>query len=171
MFLTTGWGTLEPHFSSVWIEPGHRWLTPFTTGVPLVADQLLARLSLPHVDLLVMTINGAIWDGTARPFFNGDVAQLRSTWHRLGTLPVNVLDERVPGIAAIQCICDGPTGVRDSTLTPMYRDACFHQFFNQWESAFLDMYGPSDAHNNLYLIVHGGELTHRPSMMKSLVPP
>ena len=157
-FLTTGWGTLEPDYSTVWIEPGHRWTTPFTIGLPLVAERshLLTRLALPHIELLVVTVNGVIWDGAARPFFNGDVIQLRSTWHRLGTLPVNALDDRIHGLLAIQCGCDGPTGVRDSSLTPLYRDACYHQFFRQWETAFLERFGPSDVYNNLYLVVHGG---------------
>ena len=157
-FLTTGWGTLEPAYSTVWIEPGHRWTTPFTIGLPLVAERshLLTRLALPHIELLVVTVNGVIWDGTARPFFNGDVIQLRSTWHRLGTLPVNALDDRIHGLLAIQCGCDGPTGVRDSSLTPLYRDACYYQFFRQWEAAFLERFGPSAVYNNLYLVVHGG---------------
>ena len=159
VFLTTGWGTLEPDFSSVWIEPGHRWSTPFTLSLPLVAHRghLLSRLSLPHMELLVATVNGVIWDGTPRPFFNGDVIQLRSTWHRLGTLPVNVLDDRTHGIAAMQCGCDGPSGIRDASLTPLFRDTCLHQFFCQWEDAFLAAkFGPSTIFNNLYLIVHGG---------------
>ena len=156
IFLATGWGSAEPFYSSVWIEPGHRWQTPYMVSLPLHADrhQVLMRISIPHVDLLVLTVNGVIWDGAARPFHNGDVIQLRSTWHRLGSLPVNIVDDRLPGIAALQCCCDGPTGF--ASLSPPLRDACIYQHFDAWAEPFVHTFGPSDCFNNFYLIVHGG---------------
>ena len=92
-FWLTGWGTLEPAFVSVWIEPGHRWPTPFVVSVPNHASrrQLLACINLPDVDRLAVSIDGILRDGWARFFHNGQVIQLRSTWHRLGTLPTHAL--------------------------------------------------------------------------------
>ena len=156
LFLATGWGSMEPFYSSVWVEPGHRWQTPYMVSLPLHADrqQVLARISLPHVDLLVITVNGVIWDGAARPFHNGDVMQLRSTWHRLGSLPAHIADDRVLGLAALQCGCDGPIGF--PSLQPSLRDACIHQHFATWAETFTHDFGPSDHLNNFYLVVHGG---------------
>ena len=156
LFLATGWGSMEPFYSSVWVEPGHRWSTPFMVSLPLHANrqQVLRRISIPHVDLLVMTINGVIWDGAARPFHNGDVIQLRSTWHRLGSLPVHIVDDRLLGVAALQCRCDGPAGF--ASLSSPLRAACVQQHFAAWAEPFLRTFGPSDWCNNFYLVVHGG---------------
>ena len=160
IFLATGWGSTEPFQSSVWVEPGHRWATPFMISVPLLASrpQIEALITLPDVGLLVMTVNGVIWDGTERPFHNGDVLQLRSTWHRLGSLPIHVLDERLRGIAAAQCHCDGPVGVRDLCDAPRRRDPKIRQHFADWLESFQAAPSPSHEFNNFYLVVHGGPL-------------
>ena len=129
-------------------------------SVPLLASrpQIEALVTLPDVGLLVMTVNGVIWDGTERPFHNGDVLQLRSTWHRLGSLPIHALDERLQGIAAAQCHCDGPVGVRDLCDAPRRRDPKIRQHFAEWLESFHAAPDPSHEFNNFYLVVHGGPL-------------
>ena len=126
VFLATGWGSLEPRCVSVWIEPGHRWEAPYVTSIPNHVDrrQLLRRVPLPDIHSLVITIDGVIWDGQGRFFHNGQVIQLRSTWYRLGTLPVHALEERVQGINALHHGCHGPTCVKDADLSPSARAFC-----------------------------------------------
>ena len=48
VFLTTGWGSLEPRSVAIWIEPGHRWQEPFVTSVPNHAsrEQIFTFLEL-----------------------------------------------------------------------------------------------------------------------------
>ena len=162
VFLLTGWGTLEPEFVSVWIEPGHRWPTPFVSSVPNYASrrQLLSTISLPDTEHLVITIDGILWDGQARFFHNGQVVQLRSTWHRLGTLPTHLMEDRILGLVALHFECHGPVGIREASSSTAQRRSLIQRHFTQCLAPFMENFAPSDAFNSIYLIIQCGPVLH-----------
>ena len=153
---------------SVWIEPGHRWEAPYVTSIPNHVDrrQLLRRVPLPDIHSLVITIDGVIWDGQGRFFHNGQVIQLRSTWYRLGTLPVHALEERVQGINALHHGCHGPTCVKDADLSPSATAFCIKGHFKERLVPWIHDFAVSSTLNNIYLVIQSG-----PTLFLSLQTP
>ena len=158
VFLTTGWGSLEPRSVAIWIEPGHRWKEPFVTSVPNHAsrEQILACVRIPGIERAVLSIDGVIWDGTPRFFHNGEVLQLRSTWHRMGSLPNHLVGDRIWGLFAMHCGCYGPARIRHAPLCGEARTRHTRGHFDAWLTPFMDRFLPSSTFNNIFLVVQTG---------------
>ena len=158
IFLLTGWGSLEPRSVAVWIEPGHRWQEPFVTSIPNHASraQILACIRLPGLDAAVITIDGVIWDGRPRFFHNGEVLQLRSSWHHLGTLPTHLVSDRVLGLLALHCGYHGPARVRQDPLHGPALARHSRQHFDTCFRPVMERFLPSVTCNNIFLVVQTG---------------
>ena len=158
IFLLTGWGSLEPRSVAVWIEPGHRWQEPFVTSIPNHASraQILACIRLPGLDAAVITIDGVIWDGLPRFFHNGEVLQLRSSWHHLGSLPTHLVSDRVLGLLALHCGYHGPTRVRQDPLHGPALARHSRQHFDICLRSVMERFLPSVTCNNIFLVVQTG---------------
>ena len=157
VFLLTGWGTLEPISVTVWIEPGHRWSTPYVISIPHFANrrQILSRVPLPGIDLLAITIDGILWDGLGRFFHNGQIIQFRSTWHRMGSLPLHALEDRLSGLNCLLIDCHGPTCLRQC-LPQSQRDEQVRRHFQMQFRHWLGSLAPSERFNNIYLVIQSG---------------
>ena len=142
---------------AVWFEPGFRWHTPFAVALPNHAsrNRIMQCLALPGLETATLSVNGILWDGSARFFVNGDVIQVRSTSMRLGTLPVHVLSDRITGLAALQISCYGPARLRDVHLSIPDRLSHIAHHFQEWLRPLL-LYAPSSHFNSIYLLVQGG---------------
>ena len=158
LFLLTGWGSLEPRSVAVWIEPGHRWPEPFVISIPNHASrsQILASVHISGLERVVITIDGVIWDGSPRFFHNGEVLQLRSTWHRLGTLPTHLVSERILGLMALHLGCHGPARIRRDPLCGHELDSHVRQHFDNRFRPVMERFLPSAIYNNIFLVVQTG---------------
>ena len=158
LFLTTGWGSLEPRYVALWIEPGHRWHEPFVVSVPNYASraQILACVHIQGLDAAVLTIDGILWDGLPRVFHNGEVLQVRSSWHRMGTIPTHLVGDRVWGLMAFHCGLSGPARVKLDPLYGVARAGHIRAHFEALLRPFMCRFLPSATMCNVFLVVQTG---------------
>ena len=157
LFLTSGWGTFEPREVEVWIDAFPLWASPYLTLVPNFADkdELLTRIHIPGVKDLHVAVDGILWNGEGRFFYNGVVIQFRPLPLQLATLPVHSVQERIEGICAAQIGCEGPN-LSTWTHAPEAWHAAFAEHFHAWATAFRDAYEPTPQYNTVYLVVQAG---------------
>ena len=169
-FLTTGWGSMEPSHSTVWIDLGDLWPTPYSTDVPWYANraQLLASIHHPAARFLHVAVDGVLWTGQSRFFFNGAVIQFRTRRLQLSTLPFHSIQERVNGIGALLFGCSGPdTSTWPAPVTAWH--SLLEDHFWAWASPFRELYEPAHPFNDIYLVIQSGPCLH--ITMRTRLPP
>ena len=118
----------------MWIDAGSLWPHPYTIYVPCYATwtQVRSRIYLPLSDDVVVTVNGITWDGSRHFFANAFVIQVRSSTDALRTRSLLSFADRLEGLLALQCNCDGPVTANWDALPRGEQRRLFREHFRNW---------------------------------------
>ena len=133
LFLCTGHSTHEPS-ALVWIDAGDAWPHPYTIYVPCYATwrQIRSRIYLPLSDDVIVTVNGVVWDGSRLFFANAFVIQVRSSTAALRSRSLLSFSDRLDGLLALQCNCEGPITANWDALPRVEQRRLFREHFQNW---------------------------------------
>ena len=171
VFLLSGYATHEPEKATIWIDAGDSWPHPYPIHVPAYATwkSVKSRIFLPLDDIVIVSVNGVVWDGTLHFFANGFVLQIRACRQHLITRSLLCLHERLPGILALQCPCDGPVTVDWAGLPARDQRIRFGNYFRQWFEDALPLFDCSGPCSTFVLFVQGSGVFR--SSVQSRLPP
>ena len=171
VFLLSGYATHEPEKATVWIDAGSEWPHPYPIHVPSYATwkSVKSRIFLPLDDTVIVSVNGVVWDGALRFFANGFVLQIRTSRQHLLTRSLLCLHDRLPGILALQCPCDGPVTIGWEGLPARDQRIRFGNYFRPLFADALPIFDCSGPFATFVLFVQGSGVFR--SSVQSRLPP